>query len=622
MTIQNWSNGIVVLLCAASLTRGADTKNPNLLVEPFDPPPLAEIDAKAEWVNMPVLDALKHLTAYLGDHPPICTDKEALSLKNDSDQANEKILSALGRQPKSASEVAWNGTFNRRLNGEARSTNPLLISSVSEFDISGYISAGLFSFDWTMKPFAAAEFVVSWQTSQDRMFDKVVLRDDMTWSDGRPITAHDFAFSYLVIMDKRVPIPAVRAGTDELRWVHAYDDRTLVFFHKKPLATNVWNVNFPVIPKHIYEKSYDEDPTLAKSEYHAKLETNPVTGGPYVFESRQRGGLTVLKRRESYYMHNGKPVRDKPYFETIRFRVIEDSNTALLALKAGEVDESILTPEQWTKQTVGKDFYDKNTKVREIEWTSFHFVWNTKSPFFGDVRVRKAMSYAFDYKELLDRLCYGLYEPSSGIFYKDAWMAAKDLPKPYQQDLDKAENLLDEAGWKDSDGDGFRDKNGRKFEFALLCPNGPEQIRYANLMRESLDQIGVDCNVRPMEFTALIAKLQQRDFDASYGGWGTGTDPDTSRNIWGTGEARNYAQYSNPEVDKLFDQGAAEFDREKRAEIYGKIQKIIFEDQPYTFLYWRAAFYGFNRGVRGYHMSPRGPFNYGPGASALWKIAP
>jgi len=83
------------------------------------------------------------------------------------------------------------------------------------------------------------------------MYDKVVMRDDLTWSDGKPITAHDVAFSFQVIMSEQVPVPAMRSGTDKLKWVEAYDDHTLVFFHKEPLAINTWNVNFGIIPKHI-----------------------------------------------------------------------------------------------------------------------------------------------------------------------------------------------------------------------------------------------------------------------------------------------------------------------------------------------------------------------------------
>src|SRR5207253_2268344 len=134
------------------------------------------------------------------------------------------------------------------------------------------------------------------------MIDKVVMRDDLTWSDGQPITAHDVAFSFKLIMTNAVPIPAMRTGTDDLRWVEAYDDHTLVYFHKQAAATNVWNMNFWIVPKHIFETSAAEDPTLRTSAYHRQLETHPVSGGAYELVRWNRGQDIILKRREGYYM--------------------------------------------------------------------------------------------------------------------------------------------------------------------------------------------------------------------------------------------------------------------------------------------------------------------------------
>jgi peptide/nickel transport system substrate-binding protein len=398
----------------------------------------------------------------------------------------------------------------------------------------------------------------------------------------------------------------------------------VVFFHKEPLATNIWNVNFQLIPKHIYEESYLEDPSMQNSKYHIALENNPVCGGPYNMVRRVRGQDIVLERRESYYVHNGKQVRDKPYFKTGRFRILEDSNTARLALMSGNIDEAELTAEQWRTQTSGDDFYERNTKATGQEWLEYHFMWNLKRPYFSDVRVRKAMAYAFDYDYMLKELCYGLYEPSTGNFAPSSWMASKRL-KPYEQDLDKAEELLDEAGWEDHDGDGIRDKdiNGKnvRFEFSLNCRADDVPIAICTLMKENLGRIGIICNVKPLEGTVVIDKAQRKDFDASFGGWGAGADPDTSTNIWGTGEGRNYVSYSNPEVDRLFEQGRKVADRAERAKIYAQIHEILYEDQPYCWLYYLNAFYGFNKDLRGYRFSPRGPYHYSPGFSSIWKVA-
>ncbi len=606
---------------------GEDAENFVLadLVEPFDPPTLEELNAQVTWIDQPVRDSMELMRKRQAGEEVLCTTEEALALRNNSPEDNDKILSALGRMAPSDSAVDWDASIVRHTSGDVKSTNPMMLSSSAEFEVNGMTNFGLFSFDWNFVPHAVKETVVSWQTSEDRTIDKVVIRDDLTWSDGKPITAHDVEFSFKVIMSSAVPVPAQRSGTDKIKWVKAYDDHTLVFFHKEALATNIWNVNFSVIPKHIYEKSIRKDPTLQESDYHVKYESDPVVGGPYIITKRQRGQEIVLARREAWYMHEGEQVRDKPYFKEIRFRVIIEPSVALLALKKGEIEEMILNPEQWKTQTNDDEFYKKNIKASGVEWVYFHFVWNCKTAFFDDVRVRTAMSYAFDHKELLEKLRYGLDEPCNGVFHRTSRWAPKDPPAPYTRDLDKAEELLEEAGWLDHDGDGILDKEigGRTvpFEFSVLCANTPNSIAASSLLRESLDQIGITCNVKPLEFTVLQEKMRKHQFQAAFGGWGTGADPDTSENIWGTDEGRNYGQYSNPEIDRLFAEGRREFDPEKRAEIYGRIHEILYADQPYTWLFFRNAFYGFNKDLRGYTFSPRGPYSYGPGFGSIWKPA-
>ncbi|MGL4512228.1 MAG: ABC transporter substrate-binding protein [Lacipirellulaceae bacterium] len=594
------------------------------LLDPFDPPTLDGLNARVKWVDRPVLDTLKLLREAKAKEPaPELTADEALALRNDSNEANEKILAALSvLAPEDGSGVDYDATIRRAIQQECLSLNPILQSSVAETEVVGLTGFGLFGFDWEFAPLASADAVVSWQTSDDGLYDKVVLRDDLTWSDGKPITAHDVEFSFRAIMSSQVPVPAMRSGTGDMKLVKAYDDRTLVYFHRKPLATNVWNLNFAVIPRHVYAASIAEDPTLKTSDYHAKLESNPVSGGAYEVASRARGQGIVLKRRESYYVHNGKQVRDKPFFKEIRFRIIEDVNTSLLALKAGQLDESRLGAEQWLTQTDGDDFYRGNTKARGEEWTFFYISWNLADPLFADVRVRRAMAHAMDYEEMLGDLCFGLYQRCYGPFSKGSWMYPKDPAPLYEFDLDKAEDLLDEAGWGDEDGDAIRDKriDGElvPFEFSLLVSNKPDRIAVCNLLRENLENIGVVCNITPLEAAVFQERVFKKQFQAEMAGWGAGADPSTSKNIFATGEDRNHGAYSNEEVDRLFDEGEREFDRAKRAEVYGRIGNLIYEDQPYTFLYEHSSFFGFGKPLRGYRFSPRGPFSYGPGFGSLW----
>lgn len=631
------SIGLMTLLCVclasgcprsadhastSGTTESGDDPNKALRLEPYDAPTLEELDATANWVDNPVVDAMEEFRKLKAKEPPLVSVAEALKLKNNSEEDNKKILSALGQPFASESEVNMDAEFKRHLTGDIRSTNPLMMSSVSDFEVAGLTSVGFMSFDHNMEPFAMKETVAKWQTSENRLYDKIVIRDDLVWSDGTPITAHDVMFSFQTIMDPDIPLPAVKTGMDSIRWVQAYDDYTFVVFHKEALATNVWNLNFPVIPKHIYEKSIPEDKSLVKTDYHQKYEMNPVVGGPYKIVKRVKGQEILLERREDWYMHKGKQVRAKPNFKYVRFRVIDDSTTARLALQEGKLEEMELQPRQWVEQTNDDAFYRRNTKVRGVQWVYYYFGWNMKTPYFSDLRVRQAMSYAVNYNEILDKLCYGLYEQATGEFAEGNWAAPPKPRTPYHQDLAKADQLLTEAGWVDTDGDGIRDKevNGKriKFEFSIICPSVQERIDICNSLRESLSRLGVICNVRPTEFTVMQQLTQDRKFQAMFGGWGTGTDPATTKNLWATGENRNYTNFSNPRVDELFRLGEKEFDQEKRAKIYQEIDQILWDEQPYTWLYFRSAFYAFNKDLRGYMFSPRGPYNYSPGFSSIW----
>ncbi len=343
------------------------------LVLPFTPPPLAELDKTAGWVDRPVLsgiDILRKKQQAAG--PPTVSIKEALALRNDSAPTNKKILEAMGRlAPPDGKGVDYNAVIVRHVGGDMKSSNPLLQSTVTEAEFQGLTGIALITNDADINYFAPRELIVSWQSSKDHLMDKFVLRDDLEWSDGQPITAKDVEYSFKAIMTEAVPVLAVRTGTDQLKWVQAYDDHTIVIFHKQALATNTVNMEFPIIPQHVFEKQLPNDPTMARSEFFRKLEDHPVVGGPYELVKRVRNQEFVVRRSDNYYMHEGKQVRPKPYFREVRVKAIEDFNTALLALKAGQIDEMELRAEQWISQTNGDDFYGATQKSQRSNGLSF-----------------------------------------------------------------------------------------------------------------------------------------------------------------------------------------------------------------------------------------------------------
>ena len=213
------------------------------LITPFDPPSLEQLEqtvaAGGGWVERPVLDSLNLLRKRQAKEPVLATVDEAIALRNNSKEENTKILSALGRLPKNDNDVDYSAQITRATPQALNKQNPLLASSTTEFEVSSLTGFGLFGFDWNFTPFASADSVQSWQTSKDGLYDKVVMRNDLLWSDGTPITAHDIEFSYKVIMSEIVPVPAQRTGTDAIKYVKAYDDQTLVFS-----TTSLWKQTF------------------------------------------------------------------------------------------------------------------------------------------------------------------------------------------------------------------------------------------------------------------------------------------------------------------------------------------------------------------------------------------
>ena len=200
----------------------------------------------------------------------------------------------------------------------------------------------------------------------------------------------------------------------------------------------------------------------------------------------------------------------------------------------------------------------------------------------------------------------------------------KDLLIPY--DLAKAAALLDEAGWRVDEQEGWRykDVNGQriKFEFTLLMPQGSSTApSMAAVFQQDLKSLGVSMKTQTIEWATFMQKTRKHEFHASIAGWGTGTDPDTGWNLWRTDEyegGRNYGGYSNARVDELFTLGRKEFDPAERRKIYQEIHKIIYEEQPYTFIYNRPTLWGFNKRIQGVLFSPRGVFNFDPSLYAWW----
>lgn len=523
--------------------------------------------------------------------------------------------------PADAAQVESNETLFLQLDGSPNTLNPLFLSSHYESLAAGMLSINLYTWDKDFKWRPNEEIVESFHESEDHTTFTVKMKPGFTWHDGTPFNAHDVVYSWQQILDPQVPCMTEKAQAETIKECVATDDLTVRYVFKEPLATSKWNLSFPLIPKHIFEKDKTANPDLKTGEYYNQQNRHPVGNGSYHIVEWKENDKIVMERWESYK-------GNKPYFKRIVFRIIPDHNVSLLSFEKEDIDVyERLTAQQFARETAGGVFSRVGHKAWGPQWAFGYIGWNMdgSNPFFADIRVRKALTHALNIPMILDKIYFNLATPCYGIFHPDSWMYNPEV-KPLEFDPTKSAALLDEAGWKVDPGDGWRYKevSGSKvrFEFTLLIPQGsPTGPQIAAIFQEELKRLGVELKTRILEWATFMEKVQKHEFQAEVAAWGTGTDPDTNWNLWRTEEyktGRNYGGYSNPRVDRLFELARKEFDFDARKKLYQEIHKLIYDDQPYIWIYNAPTLAAFNKRIRGVVLGPRGIYGFDPSVVGWW----
>jgi peptide/nickel transport system substrate-binding protein len=521
-------------------------------------------------------------------------------------------------QPYDAAAATEEDWLVMTFDGNPKTTNGIAFSSNDEFTVSGLLYDGPFTFDKDLKWKMNDYFAESLKISDDKRVWTLKLKPGLKWHDGQPFTAHDIAFTYDQIMDPNV-VSAQKSGTDELASVKALDDLTVEYVVKAPTPISKWAILYTIIPKHLYEKGKKEDATLKTSPYYAELNRKGVGNGPYRLLEWKENDKLVFERWDDY-------PGPKPHHKRVICKIIPDQNVQLFTFEGGEVDEVELIAKHFADATVRSEKFKKiGYKAWGQQWQYSYIGWNAdgSNPFFNDKRVRYAMTHATNVKMMIEKILYNLNPQCHGIWHPDSPMFCKEI-KLLPFDLDKAAALLDEAGWEVSDEDGWRYKNKTKFSFTLMIPQGVVVSQeVAAILQQDLKSLGVEMKTQPMEWATWQERSRKHEFQANIAAWGTGAYPDISENIWhskyySVEGGRNYVGYKNPRVDELFEAAVKEFDEAKRMKMFAEIQKLIYEDQPYTFLWNRPTLWGFNRRLRGVVFSPRGVLHFDPSNLAWW----
>lgn len=437
------------------------------------------------------------------------------------------------------------------------------------------------------------------------------LRKGIRFHDGSPLTAADVKFSFETIKNQYVDAPSLRNYYTDLKECEVLDDYTVrLTYSKQYWMAREFAGGFAVLPKHIYdadnllEKNPEE---FGKRFNDSPYNRKPIGTGSYEFERWDTGNQIVLKRNDAYF-----DVPRRGHLDRLVYKFVSDPVAALQALKNGEINFlPSVTAEQYEKETNKPDFRQKFVKA-EYYVGNFNYIgWNMRRPPFDDARVRLAMAYgALNRKEFLDQVLYGHGVIVTGSEYYFGPAYDHNI-QPYPFDPDKAKELLLQAGWYDRDGDGLRDKDGKPFRFEMLLPSGSSTGRQrAALMKENLRKLGIDMEVRELEWATYLENINDRKFDACNMGWGIGVEDDPYQ-IWHTSQMENrgsnHVGFGNAETDRIIEQSRVTLDDSARRQLFFELHRIQHETQPYLFLYTSPNLGIYDkryRGVKLYRIRP------------------
>jgi peptide/nickel transport system substrate-binding protein len=455
--------------------------------------------------------------------------------------------------------------------GDASNLIPMLASDSASHDISGLIFNGLVKYDKDLN--LVGDLAESWEVSRDGLTITFKLRRGVKWQDGEGFTAEDVMFGFKTIISPNTRT-AYAGDYKEVREATVVDRYTFRVTYKRPFAPGLssWG-SLVVLPKHLLEGQDIDTTPFAR---------NPVGMGPYVFKQWKTGEKIVLQSNPNYF-------ESRPYIDGFIYRIIPDPATMFLELQAGGLDFMGLTPLQYKRQT---DTYKMRRDFCKYKYLAFAYTYlgyNLKDWKFQDRRVRQAITRAINKEEIIEGVLLGLGLIATGPYKPDTpWYNPKVQQFPY--DVEKAKNLLAEAGWRASGKEGILEKNGSPFEFSILTNQGNEaRAKCAEIIQRRLKMVGIKVKIRTVEWAAFINEfIDKKNFEAVILGWTLGQDPDLY-DIWHSSKVGpkelNFISYKNPEVDALLEKGRYTFDQKLRKTCYDRIQEILAEDQPYTFLY-------------------------------------
>jgi peptide/nickel transport system substrate-binding protein len=552
--------------------------------------------------------------------------------KNDSDESPSPtpLPRAAGGENKSEAPTTGDWLIIHS-SADPEQLNPITSNDATANDILGYIFETLLQRDpktLELKPYLAEERPA---LSSDKLTYTFKIRRDVHFQDGHLLTGEDVLFSIKTIKCPLVNAPFLRVYFNSVVDAELVDPYTVRFVTKEPYFLNESQLGgIVILPRHYYDpnnllqkvtvRALEKEPSQLPEpvkrfadDFNKNYNRNPMGSGPFRF-GEWKTGRTVELLRDPNYWGNGKAGIDQVFLDRIRYRIINNPDAALVTLKSGGLDAMDLTPVQYARGTDSARFKREFQKLEYFAPMYSYIGWNNDHPIFRDKRVRQAMTYLIDRKQIAKTILFGLGEVVDGpiFFFRPEY--DKSLYS-YPYDPDKALKLLKEAGWADTDGDGILDKviDGKRipFRFEFKVPSASATGKSIILvLQEELRKHGIVASVRELDWTIFLDDVKNHRFDAVTLAWSMPASEPDEYQVWHSSQAANKGSnaisYKNARVDKILEEYRREFDPKKRIELYREFQRILNEEQPYTFLFARKSVTALQRRFHGVKVYPAG----------------
>jgi len=464
---------------------------------------------------------------------------------------------------------------------DADNLNPFVGYSGTSYEIFHLNYDFLVGYDTDLSP--RPELATSWETSPDGKTWTFSLRQGVKWQDGEPFTAADVVFTYTYIIDNT--LTAFTSYTNNIEKVEALDDFTVKMTCSKPKA-NMLRLWIPILPGHIWSQVPGK---RAGNDYVNKP---PIVGtGPFQTVAVKKGGYIKLVKNPDYW------VEGKPTIDEIIMSIYQNPDTMTQDLKTGALDYALGIPTARFKPLGSEPSLTTNAAdlryFDELCMNCYESPDSLGNPVLRDPAFRQAISWAVDKQKIVDIAHGGYATVAQGIITPDvptyAWEPAPE--KAFGFDLEKAKQMLDAAGYKDTNGDGIRDYKGKPIDLRLWARSDDVASQSSGkLVAGWFKGIGLKITLQTIDSGAIDDALHNYkgdkyapDYDIYIWGWGEYVDPDYILNVYTTSQIEGWNDpiWSNAEYDKLYEQQARTIDPAQRKPLVDRMVEIFYDEAPY-----------------------------------------